>query len=472
MFNDGLRYQESRMASDAELTSDLDSFYIGEAPHILRGGPVLFRDTNQLYIDSSDSHSLILGNTGSMKTLRFVLPLIFTCAKAGESMIVIDPKGELSRKMSPFLSKEGYKNVVLNLRTPQKSPDRWNPLERVEKAYYAGADGKHAAVLQLNDLFNEVFFKRTDAKDPYWNESAGQLALGLALLMLALEEDLNMGNLLKWRYEKMNDGTLQKCFESLPKDSDIYQNLAGYMDLTAENTKSCIKSSFDQLVRVFKSSPALTEMLSTTSFDLEKIGETKTAVFLIVPDENTTFHFLATLFVSQCYSSLLGVAEKHNGTLPLRVNFVLEEFCNLPTFSDLLPMITAARSRNIRLHLVIQSYGQLVEKYGENAAKAILDNCGNLIYLHSREMQFLRYISDLAGHNEYGRPLLSTSRLQRLSKNETLIFHDRCYPILVENIPLIFEYPIVLGTLIPEKKNENELVAPLSDMDFIDNEWS
>lgn len=159
-------------------------------------------------------------------------------------------------------------------------------------------------------------------------------------------------------------------------------------------------------------------------------------------------------------------------TLPLRVNFVLEEFCNLPTFSDLLPMITAARSRNIRLHLVIQSYGQLVEKYGENAAKAILDNCGNLIYLHSREMQFLRYISDLAGRNEYGRPLLSTSRLQRLSKNETLIFHDRCYPILVENIPLIFEYPIVLGTLIPEKTNENELVAPLSDLDFIDNEWS
>lgn len=132
-----------------DLTSDAISVYLNfpnkkkkEIPltrdgYILRGGPVLFRDTNQLYIDSSDSHSLILGNTGSMKTLRFVLPLIFTCAKAGESMIVIDPKGELSRKMSPFLSKEGYKNVVLNLRTPQKSPDRWNPLERVEKAYYA-----------------------------------------------------------------------------------------------------------------------------------------------------------------------------------------------------------------------------------------------------------------------------------------------------------------------------------------------
>ena len=469
MFNDGLRYQESRLASDAELTHDLDSFYICEDAHILHGGPVLFRDGNQLYVDPSDSHSLILGDTGSMKTLRFVLPLIFTCAKASESMIIIDPKGELASKMSTFLSKEGYKNVVLNLRTPQKSPDRWNPLEQVEKAYFSGPDGKHSAVLLLNDLFNDIFFKRTDAKDPYWNESAGQLALGLALLMLALEENLNMGNLLKWRYEKMGDGTLQKYFDSLPKDSDMYQNLAGYMDLTAENTKSCIRSSFDQLVRVFKSSPALTEMLSSTSFDLKKIGKTKTAVFLIVPDENTTFHFLATLFISQCYSSLLGVAEEHNGTLPLRVNFILEEFCNLPTFSDLLPMITAARSRNIRLHLVIQSYGQLVERYSENTARAVLDNCGNLIFLHSREIQFLRYISDLAGHNEYGRPLLSTSRLQRLNKNETLIFHDRCYPILVEDIPLIFEYPFELGTVIPEKANE--MVPTLSDVDFIDNEW-
>lgn len=470
MFNDGLRYQESRMALDEELTSDLDSFFICEEPSVLRGGPVLFRNENLLYVDSSDSHSLILGDTGSMKTLRFVLPLIFTCAKAGESMIIVDPKGELARKMSSFLQKEGYRNVILNLRNPQKSPDKWNPMGQAEKSYFSGENGKHSAVLQLNDLFNDIFFKRTDAKDPYWNESAGQLALGLALLMLALEEDLSMKNLLKWRYEKMGDGTLQKCFDSLPKDSDIYQNLAGYMDLTAENTKSCIRSSFDQLVRVFKSSPALTEMLSSTSFNLDKIGTTKTAVFLVVPDENTTFHFLATLFISQCYSSLLSVADENNGILPLRVNFILEEFCNLPTFSDLLPMITAARSRNIRLHLVIQSYGQLVEKYGENSAKAVLDNCGNLIYLHSREIQFLRYISDLAGHNEYGRPLVSTSRLQRLNKNETLIFHNRCYPILAEDIPLIFEYPLELGTRIPEK--ENEVVIPLSENDFIDNEWS
>ena len=111
----------------------------------------------------------------------------------------------------------------------------------------------------------------------------------------------------------MEDGTLQEVFDTLSKDSDIYQNLAGYMDLTAESTKSCIRSLFDQLVRVFKSSPALTEMLSSTSFDMDNIGKSKTAIFLVVPDENTTFHFLATLFIQlfQIYylCSLLQEAE-------------------------------------------------------------------------------------------------------------------------------------------------------------------
>ena len=78
--------------------------------------------------------------------------------------------------------------------------------------------------------------------------------------------------------------------------------------------------------------------------------------------KKTTFHFLATLFISQCYTTLLETAERHGGSLPRRTNIILEEFCNLPALGDIVPMITAARSRNIRLHMVIQSYGQLVEK--------------------------------------------------------------------------------------------------------------
>lgn len=445
MLRDGLKYQDSRMATCDELKQDLVPFEMLNPNAKSAGGPVLLRDGDNVYTDPSDSHTLIIGDTGSMKTLRFVLPLIYSCAMGEESMVIVDPKGELARKSEGFLIEKGYKTVIINLRNPQSSPDNWNPLGLIEKEAKSGAAGKNNAILQLNDTLNEIFYRRIDVKDPYWNESAGQLALGICMLLLELEEGLNMKNLLKWRYEKMENGTLRECFRKLPPDSEIYQNLAGYMDLTAETTKSCIRSSFDQLVRVFKSAPALTELLTRTSFNIEVIGEEKTAVFMVVPDEKTTFHFLATLFISQCYTSMLETAERHGGTLPRRTNFILEEFCNLPALSDLIPMISAARSRNIRLHMVIQSYGQLVEKYGEYASRAVLDNCGNMIYLHTREMAFLSYISSLAGTNEYGRPLVSTSRLQRLQKNETLIFHGRCCPYLSENVPLIMDYPISIG---------------------------
>lgn len=325
-------------------------------------------------------------------------------------------------------------------------------------------EGEKTAILQLNDLLNDLFFTRSTAdKDIYWNETAGQFALGLCELILSTGEDLSVKTLLNWRYGKLQAGILRAYFDALPTESDIYQNLAGYMSLTAENTKSCILSTFDQLVRVFKASPALTDMLSETDFDMDEIGVQKTAVFLVVPDEKTTFHFLATLFINQCYEALLDMAEAYHGTLPVRVNFILEEFCNMPKLSDLISMLTAARSRNIRFHLIIQSYGQLVEKYGENISKTILDNCGDFIYLHSREISFLNYISQLAGRNEYGRPLISTSRLQRLKKNEALIFHDRCYPFLAQDIPLIFEYPVQLGTELPVTKRTH-IEEPAGDL--------
>ena len=98
MFEDGLRYQDARMASEDEMKRDLYGFHINDSRRIPKGGPILFRESDMAYVDPSEVHSLIVGDTGSMKTLRFVLPLIYSCAKAGESMVIVDPKGELVRK--------------------------------------------------------------------------------------------------------------------------------------------------------------------------------------------------------------------------------------------------------------------------------------------------------------------------------------------------------------------------------------
>lgn len=464
MYNDGLIYQESRMATEDEFKENLSSFSLNDSKKATNGGPVLFRDGDMVFTDAGEAHTLMIGDTGSMKTLRFVLPLVYSCARAGESMVIVDPKGELAKKTSLFLKEMGYETPVINLRKPQDLPDKWNPMGRIQKSYESGTEGKENAVLQLNDLLNDLFFTRSSAdKDKYWNETAGQFALGICELIQVRGEELSVKNLLNWRYEKLQNGTLETYFDLLPKDSEIYQNLAGYMSLTATNTKSCILSTFDQLVRVFKAAPALTELLDESTFEIDDIGIKKTAVFLVVPDEKTTFHFLATLFINQCYEALLEQAENFDGVLPIKVNFILEEFCNMPKLTDLVAMLTAARSRNIRFHLVLQSYEQMIDKYGEHISKTVMDNCGNLIYLHSRELSFLTYISQLGGVNEYGRPLLSVPRLQRLKKNETLIFHDRCYPFLVQDIPLIFEYPVELGKELPVRERI-KILSPNCDV--------
>lgn len=110
------------MATCEEMKQDLAPFALHDAAAKSKGGPVLLRDGDTVYTDPSDSHSLIVGDTGSMKTLRFVLPLIYSCAAADESMVIVDPKGELARKSESFLSAKGYKTVIINMRDPQRSP--------------------------------------------------------------------------------------------------------------------------------------------------------------------------------------------------------------------------------------------------------------------------------------------------------------------------------------------------------------
>ena len=191
MLKDGLVYSESRMGYEQEFMEDLAAFELKSSCGTFQGGPVLFRKNDICYTDHSDSHDLIVGDTGSQKTLKFVLPLIYSCAMAGESMVIVDPKGELVRKSGEFLERKGYQKVVLNWRKPQESPDRWNPFERVQKAYKRGKRAESAN--HLNDVLQSLFFARTEkGKDPYWNDTAGQLARGISKLILMTEESLSI----------------------------------------------------------------------------------------------------------------------------------------------------------------------------------------------------------------------------------------------------------------------------------------
>ena len=178
-------------------------------------------------------------------------------------------------------------------------------------------------------------------------------------------------------------------------------------------------------------------MLSKSDFEMDSIGEKPTAVFMIIQDEKTTYHSLATIFVKQCYESLINVAQQHGGKLPVRTNFLLDEFANMPKFKDITTMVTAARSRQIRFTFIIQNFAQLKQNYGDHDAETIRGNCGNLIYLLTGELSALEEISKLCGDKlvrvgkdkkEETRPLVTVSELQRMKPDEFILIKQRCAP--------------------------------------------
>ena len=130
---------------------------------------------------------------------------------------------------------------------------------------------------------------------------------------------------------------------------------------------------------------------------MRDIGNKKTAVFMIIHDEKKTYHGLMTIFIKQCYETLIDCAQANGGKLTYRTNFILDEFANMPPLKDVDSMVTAARSRAIRFSFIIQNFAQLNDVYGEEVAQVIKGNCGNLIYLISTELKALEEISKMCG---------------------------------------------------------------------------
>ena len=164
------------------------------------------------------------------------------------------------------------------------------------------------------------------------------------------------------------------------------------------------------------------------------MAEKKTAVFIIVQDEKKTLHPLATIFIKQCYETLIDVAQECGGKLPFRTNFILDEFANMPPLKDVTTMVTAARSRHIRFTFIIQNFAQLTQVYGKENGDTIRGNC-NLVYLISSEIAALEEISKMCGEvkskekeKTASTPLVTVSDLQRLNKFEIIILRRRMYP--------------------------------------------
>lgn len=429
----------SRWAKDKEIMTAKD---VVRVPFVdknakVGGVPVIY-DKDSAYIDDSNMHTLVIGATGSGKTAGVINPTMKMLMKARESIIITDPKGEIYEDNYKLLKDQGYQIIVLNFREPQKG-SCWNPYDLPYKFQQEGNFDKANEL--LNDLSTNIVVDG-QGQDPFWQNAAADYltGLGLALFNDAPLEEININSInlmINQGEERFGASTYMKEYYKMQDPtSPVAINLAGTVT-TADETKAGIMTVLQQKVKTLAVTRNLSEMLSKNDFDMASIGEKPTALFMIIQDEKTTYHSLATIFIKQCYECLISTAYKHGGALPVRTNFLLDEFANMPKIKDISTMVTAARSRHIRFTFIIQNFAQLDKTYGKEDAQTIRGNCINTIYLLTGELSALEEISKLCGDKivrvgkdkkEETRPLVTISELQRMKPDEYVLVRHRCPP--------------------------------------------
>ncbi len=408
------------------------------------------------------AHSLIIGATGSGKTTTFINPMIQLLAStsAGSSMIMTDPKGELFDLHSQYLTERGYKVLLLDLRDTYSS-SRWNPLDGIWDMYQdyveAGKDirmhkdsmadypdlkrmdgeaepgstwvewrGKAYADLShcqddvsvtrqryydemyedLNDLVS-VICPIENEKDPVWEKGARSIIMSTCLAMLEDSEDERLGmtkdkfnffNINKALTNSENDfAALKDYFEGRSKLSQAYTLSRQVLSAADTTLSSYMSITFDKL-NMFNDR-GLCGLTSATDVEAEKFAEQPTALFMKIPDEKDTRHGLAAVFILCMYKALIKVASaREDLSLPRNVYFILDEFGNMPKIEKFDKMITVGRSRKIWFNMVVQSYSQLNNVYGEKVADIVKSNCGMKMFIGSNDIGTCEEFSKLCGN--------------------------------------------------------------------------
>ena len=436
----------SKWASDKDIKTDKNIVKVRTIDdHIEAAGVALVNNGKEMWVDNGEYHNLIIGSTGSGKTECVVKPLVNLLSKKGESMVITDPKGEIYQYCGEYLKKQGYNIVILNFRDPEKG-NSWNPLALPYMYYKQGNQDKATELLE--DVSLNILYDKSEGGDSaFWQKSAADYFSGLTmgLFMDAKEKEVNLNsiNFMSTVGEERR-GTktyIQEYFNLKGEASPAYIFASNTINAPNE-TKGGILSTFRQKIRLFSTKENLSEMLSYSDFDMRDIGNKKTAVFMIIHDEKKTYHGLMTIFIKQCYETLIDCAQANGGKLTYRTNFILDEFANMPPLKDVDSMVTAARSRAIRFSFIIQNFAQLNDVYGEEVAQVIKGNCGNLIYLISTELKALEEISKMCGEvkskekdKTASTPLVTVSDLQKLKLFQAIIIRWRKNPFKTDLAP-------------------------------------
>ena len=395
-------------------------------------------------------NTLVIGGSGAGKTRFYGKPNIMQC---NTSYVILDPKGEILRDTGALLEKEGYIIRVIDLINMNRSHG-YNPFTYIK-------DDKDVLKL-ITNLIRNTTPKNSQSTDPFWEKSETALleALCLYLLNEAPEDEQNFSMIMEMIVAadpKEDDedymSPLDYLFYDLEKvkpESLAVKQYKIYKQAAGKTAKSILIS-----VGVRLAAFNLESIASLTCHDeleLEKMGERKTALFAVIPDNDSTFNFLIGMLYTQLFQMLYYSADiLHNGELQIPVHFVMDEFANVALPDEFDKLLATMRSRQIFVSIIIQNLAQLKTLY-KDAWESLVGNCDTLYYLGGNEQSTHKFMSEYLGketldtntygkssgksgsystnYQQAGRELLTADEVRLLNNDYALLFIRGELPIV------------------------------------------
>jgi len=360
---------------------------------------IIFTQTEGLSLNTMQTgknlNAVVIGGPGTGKTRLYVKPNIL---QAHSSYVVTDPKGELLRDTGAFLQKEGYKIKVLNL-VQREYSDGYNPFDYMRD--------ECDVVTSIQCLIDNTTPEEAKSYDPFWERAEKALlqALFFYVWYELPKKDQSVNavlDLLRKGDVKEDDPTFESELDqifaqlALEKPNHLAVKQYSVFKQSSGKTARSILISTGVRLAIFNIQDVANIMAKDT-LELDKLGDEKTALFVIISDAFVTYNFIAALMYTQLFETLYNKADTSpTGKLNLHVRCILDEFANIGFLPSIARVLGTMRGREISASIIVQNLSQIKATYKDDF-ETIVGNCDSLLFLGSMDLFTLEYVSKALG---------------------------------------------------------------------------
>lgn len=437
-------------------------------------------------IDTGDVHTLMIGAAGVGKTAFFLYPNIELACASGMSFLSTDSKGDVARNYGEIAQKYyGYNVSVLDLRNPTRS-DENNILHLVNKymdiylsdktQLSAKAKAEKYATITAKTIINIGGGDSANyGQNAFFYDAAEGLLASVILLLAEFGEknERHIVSVFKLIQDLISKPPAKNAkdkpqmyfttlMEKLPSDHKA-KWLAGAALNSADQAMLSVMSTALSRLNSFLDTEMEQILCFGTAIDAERFCSEKSAIFVILPEEDNSKYFMVSLLIQQLYREILVIADEHGGALPNRVMFYADEFGTFPKIEGAEAMFSAGRSRKISIVAIIQSFAQLEQKYGKEGMEIITDNTQLTIFGgFAPNSQSAEVLSKALGEQTVqsgsvslgkehsrsiqmmGRPLMTVDELKSMPKGQFIVMKTGTHP-MISKLKLYFKWGIKFG---------------------------